>query len=195
MILLYTGAINYNQPSTPDRSHGGNVSSTQVLNGQLSNLFSLITKTQVLNNQKEVKLIVLKNTTSTPVTGLKFWTEIATGLSKFKLKLGLVSPSFDSTCNKYYFEQLLNSFNLPFQANFTEHEGISNQMLIGLTLQPNQMIGIWILREFTESFIDSFTTQQVEEICSDESILALQTQLESNNIPSNFNFNLKVEWD
>ncbi len=128
MVLFYTGAISPDTPSNAFQSLGGFVSNTQIPNNIINNLFSTITKSALQSNQKETKMIVLKNTLTTPVTGLKIWTVVTSTL--FTLKIAAVSPAFDSSCNKYYFEQIQSTEESPYQAVLESHETEVNANVI-----------------------------------------------------------------
>jgi hypothetical protein len=155
MILLYTGASMPNAPQiNADKSLGGYVSSTGIPNGRLSNLFSLISKSDVLQNRSVIRMITLKNTTGGDVTNVVVYTNTTGG--KVKLKLAAVAPALDAN-NNPVFETVFDSNTLPYQATLDYHEGVDNAIQAGI-IADGAVIGIWILREIDESKFPELNT-------------------------------------
>lgn len=155
MVLLYTGAGTPNTPQiNADKSLGGYVSSTGIPNGRLSNIFSTISKNDVLLKRTQIRLIALKNTTGGIVTGVNVYSNVTNG--HVKMKLAAVAAALDANQNPV-FESVFDGSTLPYQAVLDYHEGTVNGIAVG-DLQPNQVIGIWILREIDETkFPELFT--------------------------------------
>jgi hypothetical protein len=155
MILLYTGADTPDVPQiNADKSLGGYVSSTQVPNGRLANLFPSISKSDVKNKRSLIRMVALKNTTGAEVTGVTLQTDSAN--SHVKLKLAAVAPVLDAN-NNPVFESVQDGGSLPYQAVLDYHEA-------GLTIDiesiaNNAVIGIWILREIDDTKFPELTTK------------------------------------
>ena len=74
MIFYYTGSEFYNAvQNNVEKSIGGYLSSSQVPNQSLNNVFSDISKISKEQGLVETKAIVLKNTTGTDVTNVNLY--------------------------------------------------------------------------------------------------------------------------
>lgn len=148
MILLYTGADSPDVPQiNPEKSLGGFISSSPVPNGRLSNLFSSISKGTIQKDQKDIRLIALKNTTGVTVNNVDVYTNVTGG--SIILWIAAVSPALNS-CSQTVFEQLIDGSSLPYQAVVALHEGVGNKINIG-SMIANAIIGIWIYRLVDQS--------------------------------------------
>jgi hypothetical protein len=170
MILFYTGADAANAPQiNAEKSLGGFVSGSPIPNGKLNNLFSSISKSAVLGNKTEIRMIALKNLTGSTVSNLSIYTNTV-GKSA-KLQLAAVAPMLDSS-NNPLFEQLYDNDSLPFQATLNYHEGAENAILID-TFAANQVIGIWMLREInTDAFPE---LQNTSNLTTDQLVSLLES--------------------
>lgn len=147
MQLYYTGAkapeaVQIN----PELSLGGYKSSTLISNGDISNIFPTITKAAIIQNKKDIRMIVLKNTTAAAIEGLKIWT-ISEKYSK--VKIAAVAPATDTAGNKV-FESVTDSHSIPYQATLESCEGEVNASEIG-SLSIGAIIGIWVQRELDQT--------------------------------------------
>lgn len=164
MKLFYTGAKAPEEVQiNGELSLGGYKSSSTIPNGALGSLFPTIVKEHLTQGKVDVRMIVLKNTTSSTVNNLKIWSEC---LNYSKVKLAVVEPALDSKCNIEYFEAIDNGNSLPYQADFQPYEGQLNANVIG-ALDAGKMLGIWILREadlskFTDEEKNSTSNSQVD---------------------------------
>lgn len=142
MQLFYSGAIQAAkaQPD-PSQSLGGYISVSPVANGNLDNVFQDITQKMVRENQPDVRLLVLTNTTGSPVNNINIYTNRSTYAT---YQLAAVAPATDS-CGKPVFEKLFNGNSLPFQATLEPAEG-SGEAIVIESLANNASIGIWIAR-------------------------------------------------
>lgn len=144
MQLYYTGAkAPEAEQINPELSLGGYQASSLIPNGNVNSLFPTITKSHVQSNKIDVRMIVLKNTTTSIVNNLTIWTE-AVFLSK--VKIAAVEPALDVKCNIEYYESIDNGNSLPYQVTLELHEGQANALVVG-SLDPGKMIGVWIERE------------------------------------------------
>lgn len=190
MALYYSGA---NAPGAqqpdPAKSLGGYMSSTQVPNGFLGNVFTVITKNTVANKKKEIRLIILKNFLPAIMTSVRLWTTVPVSPTGFsKLKIAAVAPAIDPKCDYQYFESVANDDAIPYQAQLDYHEGELNAIEIG-DIAVGGIVGIWMQRELN---LDSFTTADglpgapstaiptgSGSACSDESVALLEAQAEN----------------
>lgn len=193
MILLYTGAASPDQPQVQaDKSIGGFISSTPVINGAIGNIFPLITN----SSTKQTRMIALKNTTGAQVQGVRIWTETSPNAFS-NLLIGAVAPGFDSKCNRFFFEQLSSPESLPFQATVQSHESEVNSLSIG-SLDPDKFIGIWIVRDLnspppTPTTTTPPNTYNMWGKCTDQEINQLEQNLLSNSIAVD-DIKLIIDW-
>lgn len=145
-MLYYTGAIQHLAIQTdPSKSLGGYISSSQIPNDVLGNLFPVIDNNTLENNLKHTRVIAYLNTFSNAIGSLRVYTN--TPSSSFsKLKVGLIVSSVDSTCNIPYFESLPSENATPFYVALQDAEGATNAVELNNIL-PNQYVGVFLQRE------------------------------------------------
>lgn len=161
MILLYTGSQSANAPQiVASNSLGGYVSSSPIPNGRIANLFSTIAKGDVTGNKSVIRMIALKNTTGSAVTGVTVYSSIGEN-SHIKLKLAAVSPALDGNGNPV-FESVFDGNSIPYQATLSYHEGSDNSINVG-SMAANAVIGIWILREIDQTKFPELNTDATGE--------------------------------
>lgn len=190
MILLYTGA---NVPDAiqidSEKSLGGFVSSTQIPNNRLANLFGGISKSVILKQKTEIKMIALKNTTGAVVTGVNIYTNNKN--KSFTLQIAGVSSSVN-TAGEVMFEQVGDNSSYPYQATLSSHEGIGNLLSVG-SLAIGQTIGIWILRtlditKYPELIIQAGQSSPLKGA-------ALITAIQSQDASVEENIDLIISWN
>ena len=192
-MLYYTGAIEQEGvQKDPSQSLGGYKSSTQIVNGEIHNLFPKIDKKEVVKNKKRIRLIVLKNITNQEMQNVKIWTEKA---KYFGLKIGVIEPYYNEKCNKFSFEKLSSDEHLPYQTRLDVYN--ENSPLIIQNLEIGKMIGIWIRRELD---LSQFTNREKEEnlldnMSCDLVIEELEKELENSFIKEQDLFQLHISWD
>jgi hypothetical protein len=104
--LYYTGAKNsLGEQSNPQLSLGGHISSTEVTDDFLNNIFSDISLGDLTEGSHDTKVLALKNETGKKVSNLKIYT-IAP--RETKISLGFVKPTMNS-CQEPMFEKLNSS--------------------------------------------------------------------------------------
>lgn len=176
MILLYTGATSANAPQiNANNSLGGYVSSSQIPNGRLANLFSTVAKSDVLQSRSQIRLIALKNTTGVTVNNVKVFSTVTD--SHVKLQLAAVAPAIDPDNNPVY-ESVLDGTTLPYQAVLNYHEGVDNAIDVG-SISNGATIGIWVLREIDQSKFPELHTdatgQALADLLNDSAAVADET--------------------
>ena len=112
MKLYYSGA---NQPNTPQndpkKSLGGYLSSTEVPNGRLNNIFNDISPVSKQFNYEEVKGVFIKNTTGAAVNNVTVYSTEGTN-TDFKIQLSA------TTAANFKMEQIGSSKDTPLYGDF-----------------------------------------------------------------------------
>jgi hypothetical protein len=184
MILFYTGATTPNIPQpNANNSLGGYVSSTGIPNGRLANLFSTISKSDVLQNRSVIRMIALKNTTGADAVNVKIFTNVAD--SHVKLKIAAVAPALDGNGNPV-FESVYDGNSLPYQATLDYHEGVGNAIDAG-TIANGAVICIWIIREVDQAAFPELNTDLTGK--------ELAAILEAAQAAMDEAVNLSITWD
>lgn len=144
-MLFYTGANKSNAiQGNPSLSLGGWISSSQVPNDYLNNLFSDIDYTTIKNDLKPIRVLGFKNLTGGIIPSFSVYTITPVNTSA-KFKIGIILNAIDASCNCPYFEQLVSELANPFYVVLADCEGSSNAL--NLTNIPvNQFVGIFIQR-------------------------------------------------
>lgn len=158
MKILYTGAINANEPqSDPNKSLGGYISSSQVPNGLLHNLFPELSQNSHQVNSPNVKCIALLNDSIKEEVSI--WFEQAEN-SKATFEIAIAKPALND-CNEPYFEQL-PEVGLPF---FNFHKANQESPFLVGPLSEGQVLGIFIKRnsQFHDSQECTLNENGVEE--------------------------------
>lgn len=179
--LLYTNA---EQPEAeqenPSRSIGGYVSNTQLINGQVDNLFGSTSYERVLRRNVEYRLLAIRNLHTQPVDNIKI-TPTIENILQSKISIGVTEPFIDE-CDNRKFELLTNRFSRPVSVNeFTQLES-GEEIQIPTTLQSGEVLGLWIERESKKQEVDTSCEILNEETSKgsliDNSIMDLQIKIE-----------------
>lgn len=142
--LLYTGADNVGLPQlTASKSIGGFVSSSQVPNLLMQNLFGDVSYQNLVNGSKTLRALALKFIETTG----NFRIGILPNSNDLKFKIEL---AFVSVTNNQM-EKLLNDNAEPIYAQFNEHSVMSDindvSNMFYLADQPKDTVmGVWIKR-------------------------------------------------
>lgn len=149
-MLFYTGANKSNAIQTNSaRSLGGWISSSQIPNEVLNNIFGNIDYTIVSKNLKSNRVIAFKNTTGSIIPTFKIWT--ISPLDSFaKFKIGIILNSIEPSCNFPYFEQLSSEAASPMYVSLAECEAEVNALTLS-NIPIDQYVGIFIQRELIEA--------------------------------------------
>lgn len=190
-MIYYSGAITSEQPQNiPSNSLGGYKSSSLIPNGEIHNLFPKITQHDILQNRKITRMIVFKNETPNTLTNLRIWIE--DGQYSTILMNG-VYPMYDERCSIYSFEKIASETSVPYQGTF-ESKDESNPLTIS-SLEPNQMIGIWLQKVLRlDQFNDIDKGIEPKGELTEEYIQILKSYQEQNQIFED-KFHLHFEWD
>lgn len=174
MILLYTGAtIPDAAQINSEKSLGGFVSSSPIPNARLGNLFSGISKSVIIGQKKEIRMVALKNTTGAALTGVTIHTENQN--NSFLYKIAAVASAVNN-CGEMVFEQVQDGESLPYQATLSDHEGLLELQVGNMAI--GQVIGIWICREPDITKYPEFITQvgQTAPLTTAQLIAVMQAQ-------------------
>lgn len=148
MILYYSGASNYQESQkNPTLSLGNYISSDAVPNDTLGATFKEISSLVKSRNDKQIFMLILKNTTGATTSGITIYYDYPTNdedevIGKYKLELAFVNPTLDSQGNPQ-FERINSSSSSPLVGTFQEYNTIANQATIPGSLTANQTLGIW----------------------------------------------------
>lgn len=174
MKILYTGVHTPDAIQTdPLHSLGGFVSSNQIPNGSINNIFPPISRNHIKRNIFDVRLIAFKNDSEAALSNLKIYSERGNYSS---YKLAVVLPAINVKYNAPEFEKIESGNSLPYQATLDVAEGSDNAITVA-TLAAGACVGIWIerivdLTKFTELDGKPSTTS----LTNAELIAALQAQ-------------------
>ncbi len=152
MKYFYTGAQRaFAEQKDPELSLGGNISSTQIPNDLLQNIFSEASYLSVQQKKRETKLIVLQNDSKTlQATGLSLNFIIGSDVNE-----SVSEPNTDFSMSQYRvafvesedgdcFESIINSAALPMNATF--EDVVSDQPIVLPDMDPESYLGIWLTR-------------------------------------------------
>lgn len=187
-MLYYTGAAKPEEiQDNPSISLGGFKSSSQIPNGQIHNLFPKITQSVVMNNRKITRMIVFHNQLPVDMSNINLFIDNS---DKCKFTLCVIAPGYDAQCDRFFFEQITDERNLPYQGVLEQHDE-TNPISIP-TLQAGKFIGIWIRRELDLSaFNDVDKGQDIELPC--EQMIELLQQQQTAIVEDQMK--LHIEWD
>lgn len=145
-MLYYTGAIQHlAQQTDPSKSLGGYISSSQVPNDVLGNLFPTIDYSTLINKTKHIRVVAFLNTTGGIINNFSIYTNTPPD-SFSKLKVGLILNEIDESCNIPYFETLPNGFSTPLYIQLYDAEGPGNAITLN-SIPNNQYVGVFLQRE------------------------------------------------
>lgn len=190
MILYYTGAkISEGVQINPELSLGGFKSSSPIANGNIGNLFQAITKSSISHNKKEIRMIVLKNTTGASITNLRIWT---VSQKYSKIKLAAVAPAVDVK-GVEFFEQVGDQYSIPYQATLSSHEGEVSALQIG-ELKAGKMIGLWIQRELDQTKFSNLDKGTTPDLTTDQGASTYIAELSSTEPEENDEISVVFSW-
>ncbi len=159
MIFYYTNSPEAGGIQTIARlSIGGYVSGSIVPNDVLNEIFSNISLNTEKNNQ--YRLLALKNTMTTAAENIVVKVYMNEDIIS-QFEMAFVLPALDK-CDDYVFEKISSQYAKPLNGSFTIlTDGIN--LNVG-TLNPGEVIGIWIARKFDTVGNEA---KSCEELCDD----------------------------
>jgi hypothetical protein len=138
MKLYYSGATTLNTPQTDvNKSLGGFMSSSEVPNGRLNNIFNDISSVSRQYAYNEIKGIFLKNTTGSTVNNVLLYTVP-------KSELGFTMEVAAATAISGKMEQIIVSRDLPLYGDFHNTDSAYAKSLCTITgaLAPSSNVVI-----------------------------------------------------
>lgn len=180
--LFYTNAPVFDGPQTDkDKSLGGLISSTEIPNGLIGNLFGDLSIFTIQQNKKEIRAFVIKNTAGTTKTGLKAWftypeqDSIATNDCTFEIGYGAVEAD---DCGNLGIEQLTSIYATPYNVTLhTGAEGEENALDLP-DLTSGSYLGIFIRRTLNSALQQPATDDQLLAILDGTTVLPTQEDIQ-----------------
>lgn len=135
--LLSGGASN----SDPNASLGGIISSTEVVDNTLHNLFDEVTGDEHTAGETNYRCIYFKNNSAETAYNAKLWIESNSTGAESSITIGLDLAGLDGTA-----DTIANEDTAPSPAvTFSTADGQSNALQLG-DVPAGQVYGIWIKR-------------------------------------------------
>ncbi len=160
MKLYYTGAKKFSQPQLdPSLSLGGLISSSEIPNGLLSNLFGPLSRYTVQNNKSEIRAFVIYNDDVAALTGLKAYftypqsdTSPATDTNDCEFDIGFATVS-SNNCGDLSIEKVSNIYATPYTVTLSSGaEGLANALDLP-DIASGTYLGIFLRRKLLASAI------------------------------------------
>jgi hypothetical protein len=139
-FLLSGGASN----SDPDASLGGIISSTEVVDDTLENLFDNVTGAEHTAGDTEYRCIYVKNNSAESAANVKVYIETNTPGADSAVQIGLDLAGVDGTADTVADE---NTAPSP-AVTFSSADGYANALNIG-TVAAGEVMAVWIKRIIT----------------------------------------------
>jgi len=157
MIIFYTGVDKFLDPQpSPNQSLGGLVSSTDIMNGSINNLFSSISELSIKNLDRQVRGVALQNTTAATISVSKLYHDVVSSDPISSYRMAIVSL-VQSDCGDWYMDKIPNETALPFGVTFITNIGEANALDLP-DIPAGGYIGIWIERTLSSTKIKSDRT-------------------------------------
>jgi len=157
MKFYYTGAPEFNkvQPLA-SLSLGGFMSSSEIQNDVLNNIFGDVSELAKQNLTRKAILIALKNDAEDLAEDITLefdatWTNL---ISQFSI--AFVSPKTDS-CGDIFFDKINDSGALPY-VSFDVLSSINNSFNLGV-MHKEKVIGIWLVRDLIKAKVAPLANQ------------------------------------
>jgi hypothetical protein len=160
MKFYYTGATTYNIAQTfAALSLGGFLSSSEIQNDLLNNLFSNLSQLAKQNLKREAILIALKNTYNETIQDVTFEFNTADWAALLEeYSIAFVASKMDD-CSNVYFDKITSSEALPF-VTLDILSDTNNSFNIG-DFEPGKVIGIWLVRKVLKDKVAPISCNQL----------------------------------
>lgn len=152
MKIYYTGAKTYlGIQKDPSISLGGLISSTEIPNGLLSNLFGTLSRYTIQQGKPEMRVVVVKNDEASLLAGLKAYftypnddqsPSTDTNECTFLIGYGAVSSN---DCGDLSVESLSSIYSLPYTVTLQSAVGVGEAIDLP-NLDVDSYLGIFIKR-------------------------------------------------
>lgn len=182
MKFYYTGSPKYNSIQwVPSLSLGGFVSSSELPNDFVNNIFSNVSELSKQNLRREAILIALKNTYNETIQNITF----SFNVDDFDQLISEFSIAFVkakiNNCDEIYFDQINDPQALPY-LTFEVISQTNYQFNIG-NLVSGEVIGFWLVRKIIK--------EKVQPLSNDEVIYNYDNNIELNTEES---FSIELDW-
>lgn len=152
--LYYTGAIKFDQSQTePIKSLGGFISSTEVPNGLLGNLFGDLSRFTVMQGKAEIRVFAIKNTAVVTKANLKCWFTYpnngSSDTNDCEYDVGFAVPTVDD-CGDLQTEAISSIYATPYTTLNSGKVGEVNALAIG-NLDAGDYLCIFVRRKIKAS--------------------------------------------
>lgn len=185
--LFYTNAEQPNSSQeNPSKSIGGYVSSTQVKNDELENLFGSVSQEREFRRNIEYRLLALKNLHTQSIENIKLIIGLTgNGESKFYLASSL---PVDNTCEEKEFELLTSKYSKPSSVDsFLEIQDQQEVELTGVELESGEVVGFWLSREYIKEEVnldcDNLNEDMSTGVITDNKIVKLNLTIDYELVP------------
>lgn len=182
MKFYYTGSTTYNGiQKNSNLSIGGFLSSSEVQNDLVNNIFGDISELSKQNLSRQTVLIALKNNHNEIVQSviLKFnvsdWSILTS-----EFNIAFVASKIDN-CGNIYFDSIDNQEALPY-LDFEVISSTNNEFSLG-DLDRDAVIGIWLVRKIKKSGVAPLSCDTI-----------YNNYLNSIEESSTENFSISLEW-
>lgn len=160
MKFYYTNSAKPDeQQRDPNKSLGGYISSSIVPNDVQHAMLDSASYLSIKRKQRQVRCFALKNTTGETVSDISLEFEFNDDIIS-DISIGVAEPDQDN-CG-YLFDTIPNDLAIPYNIDFTSVESGESISLSGVTLAPNESVGIWIKRVYKEETTIEKTCAQVQ---------------------------------
>lgn len=162
MKFYYTGASTYNaEQRLASLSLGGFISSSEIQNDLMNNIFSDISELAKQNLRREAVLIAIKNITNETIQDVLLSfnvTDWDTLTSEFSI--AFVAASEDE-CGCFYFDSINDQQALPF-VELDVLSSTNYQFSLG-DFEVNKIVGIWLIRKIIKARVAPPTCEELAE--------------------------------
>lgn len=181
--LYYTGASTFEGTQLDkDKSLGGLISSSEISNSLIGNLFGDISPYAVQLNKKEIRVFVIKNTALVTKSGLKVWisypdnddSESIQDDSLYEIGYGEVTAN---DCGDLTVEALTSIYATPYTVTFQSAVGQASALSLP-DLTAGSYLGIFIRRILNPDLQQPLSDDDLLEIL--EGTIVQETQEDIN---------------
>ncbi|HEX5187338.1 MAG TPA: hypothetical protein VFV86_10655, partial [Nitrososphaeraceae archaeon] len=164
LALFYTGALKFGQEQQdPLKSTGGYISSTEIQNNVLGNLFGDLSKYVIGNNKPEIRIIAIQNIGSSTLTGLKAYFDYphdseSEDSNEAQFEIGYADFTADG-CGDLYVRKITSPYASPYNVTLWPTDGVANALNLP-DLVADGYLAIYIRRILKSSTQQPLTDQQ-----------------------------------
>ena len=184
MKIFYTGAPSFESvQKIPANSLGGYISSSEVPNALLSNVFDSITKLTISKNKPEYRVLAIYNDSGATLTGLKahFTYPLsddspATDIADAHFKIASATPQVDS-CGDLFIDSIGSSNARPYGITFVEADGVLNALSLP-DLAASSYLIIYLQRTLDADLQQPLSDEDLLAILNQTLVLSTEEEIE-----------------